>query len=147
MKQKKISGGSARLGQLMLLMFFCPFIILLLYLIISKDLSSGGIIFLLALMTPILLIVRKIFMFGDIYISGNRMMIKKLFSTSDKSIEELLKIDKSLIPFAFYLRFKGGSRIMFFSDTSDIFKQTFSNEIDYMPKSLKEILKTEEDLR
>ena len=138
MKQKRISGGSARLGQLMLLLFFSPFIVLLIYLMLAKNLSSEGIIFTGLLLAPIILIVYNSFRFGDIYLLDETLIIRKLFTTEKKPIAKIVNIETTLFPFAFHLKFDDMYKVMFFSKTADIFKQIISNK----PSTLKEELKS-----
>ena len=138
MKQKRISGGSARLGQLMLLLFFSPFTILLIYLMLAKNLSSEGIIFTGLLLAPIILIVYNSFRFGDIYLLDETLIIRKLFTTEKKPIAKIVNIETTLFPFAFHLKFDDMYKVMFFSKTADIFKQIISNK----PSTLKEELKS-----
>lgn len=130
MIKEKISGGSARLAQIMLLLFFIPFIFFLSYLILTKNFTLEGVVVLFVFIAVISLILRNVFSYADIYIFQDHLIVKKLFSTKNRSILEIKYIDKALFPFTFFLKFEDNSKVFFFSETSDLLKQLMSSDPD-----------------
>lgn len=130
MKTEKISGGSARLAQVMLLLFCMPYIFFLSYLTITQDITLSGIAFLLAFIFVITLVLIKVFSYADIYLSNDLLVIKKIFSAKSKYITEIKEVDKSLVPFTYYIKFEDKLKVFFFSNTSDLFKQLVSFDPD-----------------
>ena len=124
MKMEKISGGFARVGQFVLLAFFIPFISFLSYVIIRKNFGFDGISVLTAFIVLILFITWKAFSYGDIFISNNSLVIKK--------------IDRAMLPNTYYLKLEDASKVFFFSKTSEIFKQLIKSGPNNYLRSLRE---------
>jgi hypothetical protein len=119
----KISGGSARGGQAMLIFFFTPLILFLTYIIVSKNLSLQGVSVLIMLYLITCLILRNAFSYGDVYRQNDKLLIKKLFTTNNRQIIDIKDLDTSLLPFTFYFEFQDAKKVFFFSNTSDLMKQ------------------------
>ena len=130
MSSKKISGGYARVAQVMLISFFMPFISFLAYTILTKNLTLEGVLFLFIFCALIALIIRHGFSYADIYVSDDSLIIKKIFITKSRYIKEIKEIDKALIPFTYYIRFDDNFKVSFFSETTDIFKQLVGSDTD-----------------
>lgn len=122
MKKRKISGSSAVLSQLLLVLFFTPLIIMLFYLVFYKHFTVEGLIFLVFILSVLLIFVWKKFKYADIYIEGEKVIIKKLFKNNKKDINALKKIDESILPFSFILKFDDGSYYKFTLNHSDIIR-------------------------
>ncbi|QEC53048.1 hypothetical protein EDD80_10410 [Anseongella ginsenosidimutans] len=139
-KIEKISGGSARLNQLMLLLFFLPFVWLLTYIILAKNFSLAGGAFLLFCIAMCCLIIRNGFSYADLYVSEHCLIIKKLFSIKSKPTAKIKKIDKALLPFTLYVEFEDSTKAFFFSRTSEVFKQLISSDPEKSVKFIKKKL-------
>lgn len=133
----KISGGSARLGQTIILLLFLPIIIAVSYGVLLKNSTTGGLIFLSFLLLVMIIILRNIFSFGDLYLDGKTITIKKLFNKKDKHKNDIVEIDKGLMPFTFYIEFKDSYRVYFLTEAIDILKQVVSSDPDRNLNTLK----------
>jgi len=140
MDNQKLSGGFARMAQLMLLLFFLPFISFLFYITLIKNFLVEGCVFFMIFIAVIFFIIRHGFSYADLYISSRFLIVKKLFSTRSKSRGELKQIESAFLPFTFYLKFEDSTKVFFFSDNSDLFKQLISSDSDKGVKIIKEKL-------
>jgi hypothetical protein len=125
---KKISGGYAKAGQLALLLFFTPLVLLLSYVVITKNFTLNGLVFLLFVLFIIGLILYISFSYADIYVSDDFIIIKKLFSVKKKSITEIQEIDKGIIPLAYFIKFNNNLKVLFTLQSSEIFEQFLSSD-------------------
>ena len=126
----KISGGSARLGQLIALLFFIPFLLFLTYIILSKNCTMEGFFFLVPTIIISLLIVRRSFKFADIYREKSVFLSKKIFSSMTLTTTDIIEVGESLWPFTYYIIVyeKKRKKILFSSSTSDWFTKMISND-------------------
>jgi hypothetical protein len=136
MKKEKLNGGSAIGVQVMLLIFFLPFIVFLAYIIFS-NFSLEGLTFLIVLSALITLIIRNAFSYADIYIHGNTLLLKKLFYSNKKSVKNYKALNKALLPFTYFIEFDDYQRVYFFLQTSEVIKEAFSLDPDQVLKRLR----------
>lgn len=126
---KKITGGSARGGQAMLILFFTPLILFLTYIIVRKNLSFQGVAVLIMFYLITYLILRNAFSYGDVYRQKDTLLIKKLFTTKNRQITDIKDLDTSLLPFTFYFEFQDAKKVFFFSNTSALIKQLAASDL------------------
>lgn len=134
----KISGGSARLGQLMALLFFIPFIMFLSYIILTKNFNKDGLMFLIPILGISFIVIRRSFSCADIYRDHSFFLIKKLFVSRKISPKDVIEVGETLWPFTYYI-IVGAKRkkILFFSNTSDLLKEITSNDINTEIENIK----------
>jgi hypothetical protein len=140
METIKLSGGSARAGQLMLILFFTPVILLVFYLVLVKNFSTNGLLFLLFFLSITILILYIGFSYADLFVSENYLIIKRIFKTKKMHLSDIQNIDRGLIPFSYHIKFKDDSRIKFKSKYTDVPKLFFSMDPDKGLKEIKSIL-------
>ncbi len=127
---KKISGGYAKAGQLAFLLFFTLIVLLLSYVVITKNFTLSGLVFLLFVLFITGLILYISFSYADIYVSDDFIIIKKLFSVKKKSITEIQEIDKGIIPLAYFIKFNGNLTVLFTLKSSEVFEQLLSSDLN-----------------
>lgn len=137
MKQEKISGGFAVICQVMVLLFFVPLCIFLLYIITTKNFSIEGFSFLLAFFVPSILVVRYAFTYVDLYLEGDHIIIKKLFSVKAKPIVEYKTLEQAIMPLKFCIEFQDGSKAYFALNNASIFRHIISSDPDKVLKELR----------
>jgi hypothetical protein len=137
----KLNGGSARAGQLMLLLIFTP-ILLFLCRIIFKNFSLGGIVFLGLISISIYLFLRNAFSYADLFLEDNTIVIKKLFTVRRLRISYYKKLKKALLPFTYYIEFEGAKKIFFFLPSKQLLQELSSLDSEKMIKEFR--LKFEE---
>ncbi|RNI21917.1 hypothetical protein [Rufibacter latericius] len=130
MKKEKISSGFAVLAHAMVLLFFIPLCLFLLYIIITKNLSLEGIGFLSAFFIPSILIVRYAFSYADLYLEGNTLIVKKLFGVKVKPIAEYKTVEEAIMPLKYCLKFQDGSKAYFALTSSSKFRHILSLDPD-----------------
>lgn len=135
----KLSEGSARAGQLMLILFFTPILLLVVYLVFVKNFSTNGLLFLLFFLSISTFALYRVFSHADLYVSEENLIIKKIFNTRKMHLSEIQEIDRSLIPFSYHIIFKDKSRVRF-SKYTDVPKLIFSMDPDKGLKEIKSIL-------
>lgn len=136
MKAKKISGGSAVLGQFMLLLFFVPFIGVLVFFMTGLNSTWEEIAILLFFVLIISLIVYNGFTYSDVYSKDGVLITKKLFSSKERMVGDLRKIGRSAFPLKYYLAFSDGTKVFFSRDIPGLVKDSFKLNTDYL-KELK----------
>lgn len=135
----KISGGSARAGQLMQLLFFVPFSLILLYLTLVN--FSFGIFLFFTFCSAIMSLVLYIGLsYRDLYLTGDYLIIKKIFTSQKVNLSEIVEIEKALLPFTYYLKFKNNQTVYFTSKLGDFPRFFFSMDSEKGLKELKAIL-------
>ncbi|WP_242919696.1 hypothetical protein [Pontibacter liquoris] len=137
MKREKISGGFAAVGHALVLLFFVPLCLFLLYIIITKNFSFEGVIFLLAILIPSVLVVRHAYTYADLYLEGNTIIVKKLFSVKAKPIAEYKTVEQAIMPLKYCIKFQDGSKACFALNTSSIFRHITSTDPDRVVKELR----------
>jgi len=127
MKIKKISGGYPRVWQAMQVLFFVPYTLFLLYLYImlSKSVTTKGIVFLAFFLVAIFLVLRLGFAYADIYLSESHVIVKKLFRTRTVKMEEITEVNESFLPFTYYIKLSK-SKVYFLPNVTDLSKQLLS---------------------
>jgi hypothetical protein len=146
MKTIKLSGGYARAGQLMLILFFTPVTLLLFYLIFTKNASVNGLLFLIFFLSITTLILYIGFSYADLFVSEDYLIIKKIFNKKRMHLSEIHEIDRGLIPFSYYIKFKDNSRVKFTSKYTDFPKLFFSMDPDKGLKKIKDMLQLNETI-
>ncbi|WP_299821621.1 hypothetical protein [uncultured Pontibacter sp.] len=136
MKREKISGGFAVVGHALVLLFFVPLCLFLLY-IITKNFSFEGVIFLLAFLVPSILVVRHAYTYADLYLEGNTIIVKKLFSVKAKPIAEYKTVEQAIMPLKYCIKFQDGSKACFALTSSKIFRHIISTDPDRVVKELR----------
>ena len=121
MREIKISGGSAVLGQLFLLMFLLPLVMVFSYLILKK-LTFDVISFLLPIYAIIFLIFKNGFSYTDVYVVGDELIFKKIFFTTRASKSQINEVDKGFLPITFYISLNNGSKFFFHSSIFELYK-------------------------
>lgn len=125
MKIKKVSGGYPIVAQTMLLLFFVPFTSLLSYIILSKNFTSEGCVFLAVFIVAIFFVLRFGFSYADIYLSEGSVVVKKLFIKRMVKMEEIIEINESFFPFTYYIRLVK-SKVYFLPNATDLSRQLLS---------------------
>jgi Ca2+/Na+ antiporter len=136
-KTEKISGGSVLAGQIMLILFFTPLSLWISYIIIAKNTSMKGIVFLIIFLLIAFLIIRLSYLYADIYISEHYLIIKKIFYTKKISLSEIKEIDKALAPLTYFIKFENNNKIYLSIKYSELPSIFFSNDPDKGLKLLK----------
>lgn len=136
---EKISGGSAKAGQLMQLFFFAPFTVLLLYITIL-NFSIGILFFLFFCIGIIALIFYNGYDYADLYLCDDFLIIKKIFITKKIHINDIIEINRALLPFTYYIRFNNNYMVYFTSKYSDIPKLFLSLDSEKGLNRIKSIL-------
>ena len=135
----KLSGGSARVGQLMLILFFIPVILWVFYIVFVKNFSTNGLLFLLFFISITTLILYRGFSYADLFLSEDKLIIKKIFKIREVHLSEIQDVDRGLIPFSYNIKFKDNSRVKF-SKYTDVPKSFFSMDPDKGLNEIKSIL-------
>lgn len=117
----KISGGSVVLGQLFLLIFLLPLVIIFSYLTLKK-LTFDVVSFLLPLYAVIFLIFKNGFSYTDVYIVGDELIFKKIFFKKRVSKNQINEVDKGFLPITFYISLNDGSKFFFQSSIFDLYQ-------------------------
>jgi len=146
MKTVKLSGGSARAGQLMLVLIFTPITLLLFYLIFTKNASINGLLFLIFFLCIATLILYLSFSYADLFVSEDYLIIKKIFNNRRIHLSEIKDIDRGLIPFSYYIKFKDNSKVKFTSKYTNIPKLFFSMDPDKGLNKIKDMLQFNETI-
>jgi hypothetical protein len=82
--------------------------------------------------------------YGDLYLTDDYLIIKKIFTYKKVDLSEIVEIERALIPFTYYLKFKNSKTIYFTSKLSDIPRLFFSMDPDKGLKELKSTLDKQE---
>ena len=146
MKTLKLSGGYARAVQLMLILFFTPVTLLLFYLIFTKNVSVNGLLFLIFFLSITTLILYIGFSYADLFVSEDYLIIKKIFNKKRMHLSEIQDIDRGLIPFSYYIKFKDNSKVKFTSKYTDVPKLFLSMDPDKGLKKIKDMLQLNETI-
>jgi len=120
MKEKIVSSGFVRLGQLILLLFLLPFLLLFTFLLLRKP-SFDDFIILVPILAICFLIFKTGFSYADIYSRGDLLVMKKIFVTIVRTKKDLEKVQKGLLPFSYYLVFKDQTKVYFQYVTLNLF--------------------------
>lgn len=136
---EKINSGSAQAGQIMCMLFFIPFLFLLLYIVIV-NFSMDLLIFVIILTTIIIFIFKNAFSYADIYIKEGNIIIKKIFFTRSKKLSDIKEIDRAFLPITYSILFKDNFKVYFMARVLDIFKQFFSSDPDKLTNRIKDNL-------
>ena len=137
MQRQKISGGFAVVGHALVLLFFVPLCLFLLYIIITKNFSFEGVIFLLAFLVPSIIVVRQAYTYADLYLEGNNIIVKKLFSVKAKPIGEYKTVEQAVMPLKYCIKFQDGSKACFALPSSKIFRHIKSTDPDRVVRELR----------
>ncbi|WP_242928573.1 hypothetical protein [Pontibacter vulgaris] len=137
MEQEKISGGYAVVGQVMVLLVIIPLCVFLLYIIVTKNFSIEGIGFLLTFLVPSILVIRHAYTYADLYLEGDNIIIKKLFSAKAKPITRFKSVEQTIIPLKYCIKFQDGSKVCFALTSSSIFRHIISSDPDKVLKELR----------
>lgn len=137
MKSKKLGGGLAILGQALVLLFFAPFCLFLLYFIITKSLTFEGIAFLLIVLALSILVVVHAYSYADLYLEGGRIKIKKLFLVKSKPLTDFKTVEQAIMPLKYCVIFQDGSKACFVLSTSSIFQHVISSDPNRKLKELR----------
>ncbi|MCJ8167103.1 hypothetical protein MKJ04_19835 [Pontibacter sp. E15-1] len=137
MKREKISGGFAVIGHALALIFFVPLCLFLLYIIITKNFSFEGVIFLLAFLVSSILVVRYAYTYADLYLEGKIIIVKKLFSVKVKPIAEYKTIEQAIMPLKYCIKFQDGSKVCFTLTSSKTFRHIISTDPERVLKELR----------
>lgn len=135
--EEKISGGSARALQLLLVVFFSPIIYVLLFLVLPRNLTVTGVFSIFFFFALIAIFLYISFSYGDIYKAGKYLIIKKIFVIKKKEISEIKEIDRAIVPFSYFIEFKDKYKVYFSSDLKSVPNQFFSNDPDKWLKAFK----------
>lgn len=137
MQEVVSEGGFARVGQLMLLLFFVPFNLFLIY-VVGKNFSLDGLIFASIIASVSILIVRNGFSYGDVYLTEHSITIKKLFTNQKKQLSQFNKIQKALCPFTYYIEFEDKEKVYFIVSLKNMGKEAISLDPDIILKELRQ---------
>ncbi|GHM98875.1 hypothetical protein WSM22_03650 [Cytophagales bacterium WSM2-2] len=144
MKQGRLSSGSASIGQLMLVIFFAPFMLFLCYSVLNKT-TNDGLIFLAVVTGVVILIFKNAISYADVSIEGRSLLIEKFFFVRKKSVDEFKLINSAILPFTYYIEFTDGKKVYFFLRYSEIFKQFFGSDSDKFLIDLRKMFNDEKD--
>lgn len=128
MKIIKISGSSARVGQVMVLIVSIPLIISLLYVIIIKQIPVEGIAIMSIFILVFMLFIRRAFLFADVYCDDEIILIKKLFFKKKEALSNIIEIKEIVFPGAYKIKFKDKSKVLFTAEITNTVKHLVSNE-------------------
>ncbi|MCX2741578.1 hypothetical protein [Pontibacter anaerobius] len=133
---KNIGGGSAILGQAMLLLFFVPFCLFLLY-IITRNFSIEGVAFVSVILVLSILVVVHAYTYADIYLEGDNIIVKKLFYVKSKPIAAYRTVEQAIMPLKYCIIFQDGSKACFVLSISSIFRHVISSDPNRVLKELR----------
>ena len=140
----KISGGSAKVGQLMQLIFFVPFMLLLFY-ITLVNFSFGVLLFFIICSAIMAFLFYIGLSYGDLYLADDYLIIKKIFTSKKMDLSEIVEIDRGLLPFTYYIKFKNNSTVYFTSKLGDIPAIFFSMDPNQKLNEIKSFLHKQEE--
>jgi hypothetical protein len=128
MTNEDISIGSARMLQVLILMFFVSFISFVTYIILTKNPSLEGLVFIIGCTGLALIFIYQAMSYGDLTISGDRLRVKKIIKSKDYPFTDIKTVDRALLPYTFYIEFKN-------------YKKVYFNNISYLDtqRTLKEL--------
>jgi hypothetical protein len=145
MVNEKISGSSAVLMQGLIYLFCAPFIVILVYFIFNSIISPDGKLFLAIILIAIILIMRIALLYGDIYLSQEKLIIKKILGSKAVPLSQVAAVDEGLLPFVYYIKLKNNKKIYFQLKPKDIFKGIINSESNATLNSLRSKLKVSSD--
>jgi len=119
----RISGRSAILGQLVLLILLLPLAIFFSYMMI-RYLTVDKIPVLLIFDTVVFLIVRNGFSYFDIYDAGDNLVIRNVFYKKSVSKDQVKDVDTGILSTTFCLILNDGSKFYFQSSIFDFVKSS-----------------------
>lgn len=128
MTNEEISTYSARALQLVISIFFTFFIGLLTYVIIVKNPSLEGIVFILFCSGCAWLFIFQAMSYADITVVNDIIRIKKITKSSDYKLTDIKTIDRALLPYTFYIEFESTYKV-YFVNTSHIDTQKTVKEL------------------
>jgi len=136
----KVNGNSAVFTQTLLLIFFLPVLLLVLYIVITKNPSVEGFGFLSVLIMVNIIVMKIALSFADIYISDDKIIIKKVTGEQTKSKLEVRSIDEAILPFTYYVEFDKG-KFYFQLKPKDILKRVAGQNSEETLAQIKEKFK------
>ncbi len=119
----RISGRSAILGQLMLLILLLPLVVYFSYWV-TRGLTLEKISFLLPIYIILFLIYRNGFSYFDIYDAGDKLVIRNVFYKKSISKDQVKDVDTGILSTTFCLILNDGSKFYFQSSILDFFKSS-----------------------
>jgi hypothetical protein len=132
MKEEQISGGYIVLVQWLIFLFGMPFIAFICYLLVDSRIEKDGKYFLCAIILVVFLMLKYILIYGDIYLSGENVIIKKNIGVKTKHISQIKSLDEALVPFTYYIEFKDNKKVYFRLKPKDILKRITSADSDIL---------------
>lgn len=130
MSEKKLSGGSASLMQVMALVFLLPLVGMLCYIIVSKNRSAEGFFFLALFIGIVLLILRVLMRYADVWLKGDTIIIERVFKKNSKPLIEFKSVESAALPFTYYIEFMDRKRAYFSIRDSEVLKQFLGSNPD-----------------
>jgi len=127
-KEENISGGSAILGQALMLLFFTPYCLFLLYFIFTKSFSFDAVAFLLLILIASILAVVYAYTYSDLKLEEDNIIIKKLFYVKRKPIADYKTVESALMPLKYCIKFQDGSKTCFMLSSTSIFRHVLSSD-------------------
>ena len=140
-KSINISGDYARIFQVMLLLFIIPFCFLYLSVLFKHNISIEELFYGLIVIIVSGGIIRYGFLYSDIYLIGNELVIKKVFSTRNVELKSVEIVEKTILPFTYRICFNNNLKVYFFLKLSDILKSIFSMDSDRVVDEIIQLLK------
>ena len=140
MEIEKLSGGYARIAQLMQVLFFVPIILILLFLghraVENGNFGLDTFIFISSVIIVSILIVKNTFTYADIYLENSSIILKKLFQVKKVPVSECSRIGKALMPLTYYIEFEEKQRVYFFLTAPKILRRLSSSDSDIIVKEI-----------
>jgi hypothetical protein len=138
----KLSSSHAIFGQLMILLFFTPFNILLWYLVVRSNFSTSTMVFSFSVTALSALVVRFVFKTADVATENGVLVISKLFGNTRIPSQQLRKIG-SLLVFGYYLQFENGKRVYVLFGPDEIISQATSSRPNDIFDKIKSLINQE----
>jgi hypothetical protein len=113
MIKEDISFGSARILQLMTLMFFISFVSFATYIILTKNPTLGGFVFILCCFVAGWLFIYQTMLYGDLTIDDEKLIVKKITYSKAYQLTDIKIVDEALLRYTFYIEFENSKKIYF----------------------------------
>lgn len=122
MKEERISTGYTVFIQGVIISF-CVLLVLVIALIINKDLDETAWIFLCCIFIFILIIVKRLMSFADLYLSSDYIIYRRIIGEKKRLISEIKAVNEGFLPFNYYIEFNDGKRIYFQLKPKDMLRR------------------------
>ena len=140
-KLTNISGDYARIFQGMLLLFIIPFCFLYLFITLNNNLNIKELLYGLLIVIISGAIIRYGFLYSDIFLFDDKLIVKKIFSTKKVELDRIEIVEKTILPLTYRICFSNNFKVYFFLKSADIFKSIFNMDSNRVIDEIKVLLK------